>query len=26
MAIGEFGFISMVIDTEGNPIGLHSLK
>jgi predicted enzyme related to lactoylglutathione lyase len=26
MAIGEFGFISVVIDTEGNPIGLHSLK
>lgn len=24
-AIGEFGFISVVIDTEGNPIGLHSL-
>ncbi|MBC1260466.1 VOC family protein [Synechococcus sp. BSF8S] len=26
MPIGEFGFISVVIDTEGNPIGLHSLK
>ncbi|MCP9849828.1 VOC family protein [Cyanobium sp. Morenito 9A2] len=25
MAIGEFGFISVVIDTEGNAIGLHSL-
>lgn len=25
MAIGAFGFISVVIDTEGNPIGLHSL-
>ncbi|MCP9917373.1 VOC family protein [Cyanobium sp. ATX 6F1] len=25
MAIGEFGFISVVLDTEGNPIGLHSL-
>jgi uncharacterized protein len=26
MAIGTFGFISVVIDTEGNPIGLHSLQ
>ncbi len=25
-SIGEYGFISMVIDTEGNMIGLHSLK
>ncbi len=25
MAIGAFGFISVVRDTEGNPIGLHSL-
>ncbi|MGK0185337.1 MAG: hypothetical protein ACI9R3_001113 [Verrucomicrobiales bacterium] len=25
-AIGEFGFISLVSDTEGNMIGLHSLK
>jgi len=24
MSIGEFGFISLVIDTEGNMIGLHS--
>ncbi len=26
MAIGEYGFISLVYDTEGNMIGLHSLK
>lgn len=26
MAIGEFGFISMLMDTEGNTIGLHSRK
>ena len=25
-SIGEYGFISLVIDTEGNRIGLHSLK
>ncbi len=25
-AIGEYGFISLVYDTEGNMIGLHSLK
>ena len=25
MAIGEYGFISLVHDTEGNLIGLHSL-
>jgi predicted enzyme related to lactoylglutathione lyase len=25
-AIGEYGFISLVFDTEGNMIGLHSLK
>lgn len=24
MSIGEFGFISLVVDTEGNMIGLHS--
>lgn len=24
MAIGEFGFVSVVMDTEGNTIGLHS--
>ena len=26
MSIGEFGFISLVVDTEGNMIGLHSMK
>ncbi len=26
MSIGEYGFISLVFDTEGNRIGLHSLK
>lgn len=26
MSIGEYGFISLFIDTEGNKIGLHSLK
>ena len=26
MSIGEFGFVSMFIDTEGNTIGLHSRK
>jgi hypothetical protein len=25
-SIGEYGFISLVFDTEGNMIGLHSLK
>jgi len=25
-AIGEYGFIALVADTEGNVIGLHSLK
>lgn len=25
-AIGEYGFIALIIDTEGNMIGLHSLK
>ena len=24
--IGEYGFISLVTDTEGNMIGLHSMK
>lgn len=24
MSIGEFGYISIVMDTEGNTIGLHS--
>lgn len=26
MSIGEFGFISIIMDTEGNTIGLHSRK
>lgn len=26
MNIGEFGFISILIDTEGNTVGLHSRK
>ena len=26
MPIGEYGFVSLVIDTEGNMIGLHSMK
>ena len=26
LSIGEYGFISLVVDTEGNLIGLHSLK
>ncbi|MBA4393251.1 MAG: lactoylglutathione lyase [Desulfobacca sp.] len=26
MSIGEYGFISLVLDTEGNMIGLHSLQ
>jgi len=26
MPIGEYGFISLVIDPEGNMIGLHSMK
>jgi predicted enzyme related to lactoylglutathione lyase len=25
-SIGQYGFISLVFDTEGNMIGLHSLK
>ena len=25
-SIGQFGFISLVYDTEGNMIGLHSMK
>jgi hypothetical protein len=24
--IGQYGFISLVVDTEGNMIGLHSMK
>lgn len=26
MSIGEYGFISIVVDTEGNMIGLHSMQ
>ncbi len=26
MALGDFGFCSLVNDTEGNTIGLHSMK
>jgi len=26
MSIGQYGFISLVSDTEGNTIGLHSMK
>lgn len=26
MSIGQFGFIALAFDTEGNLIGLHSLK
>lgn len=26
MSIGEFGFMSLVVDTEGNMIGLHSMQ
>jgi hypothetical protein len=26
MPIGEYGFISLIYDTEGNMIGLHSMK
>lgn len=26
MHIGEFGYISIFIDSEGNTVGLHSLK
>ncbi len=25
-SIGEYGFIALVVDTEGNLIGLHSIK
>ena len=25
-AIGQYGFISLVVDTEGNMIGLHSMQ
>jgi len=26
MSIGEYGFIALAIDTEGNMFGLHSMK
>jgi predicted enzyme related to lactoylglutathione lyase len=26
MSIGQYGFIAFVLDTEGNMIGLHSMK
>lgn len=26
MSIGQDGFITLAIDTEGNMIGLHSMK
>lgn len=26
MNIGEYGFVSLIKDTEGNTIGLHSMK
>ena len=26
MSIGEYGFIALVVDTEGNLLGLHSLQ
>ncbi len=26
MSIGEYGFVTLAVDTEGNMIGLHSLK
>ena len=26
MSIGEYGFIVLVVDTEGNMIGLHSMQ
>ena len=25
-SIGQYGFVSLVVDTEGNMIGLHSMK
>ena len=25
-SIGEYGFISLIVDTEGNMVGLHSMK
>jgi len=26
MSIGEYGFIALVVDTEGNMFGVHSMK
>jgi len=26
MSIGEYGFIALAVDTEGNMFGLHSMK
>ncbi len=26
MAIGQYGFIALAVDTEGNMIGIHSMK
>lgn len=26
MSIGQYGYIALVVDTEGNMIGLHSMK
>ncbi len=26
MSIGEYGFMALVVDTEGNMIGLHSME
>ena len=26
MSIGQYGFVSLVVDTEGNMIGLHSMQ
>jgi len=26
MSIGEYGFVSLAIDSEGNMFGLHSMK
>ena len=26
MSIGQYGYIALVIDTEGNMIGLHSMQ
>jgi uncharacterized protein len=26
MSIGQYGFIALVVDTEGNMIGLHSIE